>query len=123
MTMCTQEMKPKRARLPRRLLRMTGTVALMLSLASPVTAAMQDYARTRELDPLPAGMASLYRVPWRANARTVSAYDALQGIGVYWKHIPPAWTLEQQTNVMRQLFAVGVRRMRIAPHLALNITA
>lgn len=94
---------------------------LCIAAAQP-QASMQDYARPGELDPLPPGMASLYRVPWRANARTVSADDALQGIGVYWKHIPPAWTLEQQTNVMRQMSAAGVRRMRLAPHLATNIT-
>jgi len=58
-------------------------------------ATMQEYARPGEIDPLPPGMASLYRVPWRAHARTVSARDALQGIGVYWKHIPRDWTLEQ----------------------------
>lgn len=83
---------------------------------------MQAYVRSGELDPLPSGMASLYRVPWRSRARTVSAYDALQGIGVYWKHIPHAWTLEQQTTVMRQMAAAGVRRMRLAPHHAIYIT-
>ena len=61
-------------------------------------------------------------MPWRAHARTVSAHDALQGIGVYWKHIPQAWTLEQQINVMRQISAAGVKRMRLAPHLAIYIT-
>jgi hypothetical protein len=85
-------------------------------------ATMQGYARPGELDPAPPGMASLYRVPWRAHARTVSARDALQGIGVYWKHIPLDWTLEEQTNVMRQMFAAGVKRLRLAPHHAIYIT-
>jgi len=85
-------------------------------------ATMQAYARPGELDPLPPGRASLYRVPWRARPRTVSAHDALHGIGVYWKHIPPAWTLEQQINVMRQMSAAGVKRMRLAPHHAVYIT-
>jgi hypothetical protein len=83
---------------------------------------MQRYARPGELDPLPPGMASLYRVPWRARPRTVSAYDALRGIGVYWKHIPTVWTLDQQINVMRQMAAAGVKRIRLAPHHAIYIT-
>jgi hypothetical protein len=82
---------------------------------------MQDYARPGELRRLPAGTASLYRTPWRSNVRTASAHEALHGIGVYYKHIPDAWTLEQHINVMRQLSAAGVKRMRLAPHLAIHI--
>jgi hypothetical protein len=107
----------------RRLRRVIGTAAVMLNIGAAASAApMQDYVRPRELDPVPPGMASLYRVPWRAHPRTVSAYGALRGIGVYWKHIPPAWTLKQQITVMRQMSAAGVKRMRLAPHLAIYIT-
>ncbi len=60
---------------------------ILSSGAAASAAPLRDYARPRELDPLPPGMASLYRVPWRVRARTASAYRALQGIGVYWKHI------------------------------------
>ena len=102
---------------------LTGVRARRTSIADARSeATMQAYARPGELDPLPPGMASLYRVPWRARARTVSARDALQGIGVYWKHIPPTWTLEQQIDVMRQMSAAGVKRMRLAPHHAIYIT-
>lgn len=83
---------------------------------------LQHYAQPGQLDPLPPGTASLYRTPWRSNERTAVALDALAGIGIYWKHIPATWTLEQQTNVMRQMFAAGVRRARLAPHFALFIT-
>src|SRR6185369_4705772 len=108
-----------------RLLRLLETAGMKLTTARAEhtsvadegsEAAMQDYARPGELAPLPPGMASLYRVPWRAHARTVSAHDALQGIGVYWKHIPQAWTLEEQINVMRQMSAAGVKRVRLAAH-------
>ena len=107
----------------RRLQRVIETAGKLLRItAAGSEAPMQDYARPGELDPLPPGMASLYRVPWRAHARTVSAHDALRGIGVYWKHIPQAWTLDQQINVMRQMSAAGVKRMRLAPHHAIYIT-
>jgi len=53
---------------------------------------MQDYLKPGELDPLPEGAASLYKFPWRSNVRTVSAYQALQGVGVYYKHVPAEWT-------------------------------
>ena len=67
----------------RRLRRVIQTASKLLSItAAGSEATMQDYARPGELDPLPPGMASLYRVPWRAHARTVSAHDALRGVGV-----------------------------------------
>ena len=70
---------------------------------------LTDYAKPGELDPLPPGTASLYRTPWRANQRTVSALQALEGIGVYYKHVPNDWTLDQHTHVMKQMAACGVR--------------
>ena len=82
----------------------------------------QEYARPGELAPLPEGMASLYRVPWRSNVRTVSAFEALEGIGVYYKHIPPEWGQEDTIHVMKQMAAAGVRRLRLAPHMAIYIT-
>jgi hypothetical protein len=94
-------------------------LACQLLHAEPV---LQDYAKPGELGSLPAGTASLYKVPWRSNARTVSAFDALQGIGVYYKHIPHAWTQEEHNHVMRQLAAAGVKRLRLAPHYAIYIT-
>jgi len=101
--------------------RLVGIVLASLAAASARAAELQDYARAGELEPLPSGAASLYRCPWRSNVRTVAAYEALQGIGVYYKHIPP-WTLIQHTNVMRQMAASGVRRLRLAPHFAIYIT-
>jgi len=84
--------------------------------------ALQDYAKPGELDPLPAGKLSLYKVPWRSNVRTVSAFDAIQGIGVYYKHIPHNWTQDQHNHVMKQMAAAGVKRLRLAPHYAIYIT-
>ena len=83
---------------------------------------LSDYARPGDLALLRAGLASLYRVPWRSNARTASAFQALAGIGVYYKHVPGTWKLAEHVNVMRQLFAAGVRRLRLAPHHAIYIT-
>lgn len=104
-------------------------VALVLSVCVGMSSVpcdartdLQDCAKPGQLDPHPPGTASLYRTPWRSNVRTVAALDALDGIGVYWKHLPDTWTQDQQTNVMRQMFAAGVRRARLAPHLALSIT-
>src|SRR5689334_21710031 len=106
--------------------RIVWSLLILCLAATPILGdshpALQEYEKPNQLDPLPAGTASLYRAPWRANVRTVAAYDALGGIGVYWKHIPGNWTLDQQTNVMRQMFAAGVRRARLAPHLAIYIT-
>jgi hypothetical protein len=84
---------------------------------------MQPYEKPGELEPLPAGTASLYRAPWRSNFRTVSAHRALQNIGVYYKRIPGNWTLKAHVNVMKQMAAAGVRRIRLAPHLAIFITS
>jgi hypothetical protein len=83
---------------------------------------LASYARPGELDPLPAGTASLYKTPWRSNQRTVSAAKALEGVGVYYKHVPGNWTLEEHTSVMKQMAAAGVRRLRLAPHHAIYIT-
>ena len=96
--------------------------SLVLSGGIPhaVGAPTNEYHRPGELTPPPEGVASLYRAPWRDNPRTVSAYDALQGIGVYYKHVPP-WTVEQNTQVMRQMAAAGVKRLRLAPHHAMYI--
>jgi len=82
---------------------------------------VQDYARPGQLDPLPAGKASLYRVPWRSNQRTISAWEALQGVGVYYKHIPHTWDEAASTKVMKQMRSAGVRRLRLAPHHAIYI--
>ena len=60
---------------------------------------LQDYFKPGQLEPLAEGTASLYRVPWRSNPRTVPAADALAGLGVYYKHLAP------NTNVMPQLAA------------------
>jgi len=117
-----------KGRLRRRLLVLASTPAG----AANAVAALADtkrhratptaYAKPGQLAPLPAGTASLYRTPWRANVRTVSAAEALKGIGVYYKHVPNTWTLAEHTNVMKQLAACGVRRLRIAPHHAIYIT-
>lgn len=96
-----------------------GLGALAAGAAEPV---LQDYARPDELKPLPPGTASLYRVPWRAHSRTVSAAQALDGVGVYYKHIPGNWTQDDNTAIMKQMSAAGVKRMRLAPHFAIYIT-
>ena len=97
------------------------TMLTAMNLAFAQTApVVQDYLRDGQLAPLPAGKASLYRVPWRSNVRTVSAYDVLQGVGVYYKHIP-AWSIEENTAIMQQMAAVGVKRMRLAPHHTLYL--
>jgi len=80
-----------------------------------------DYHKPGELEPLPEGTASLYKVPWRSNVRTVGAHEALEGVGVYYKHVPN-WPLEQHVHVMKQMAAAGVRRLRLAPHLAIYIS-
>ncbi len=106
-------------------LRRPGAPAAPTPPARPIPAAgavLQDYARTNQLDRLPPGTASLYRVPWRSNVRTASAAAALEGVGVYYKHIPGHWTQEDHVAVMRQLAAAGVRRLRLAPHFAIYIT-
>lgn len=89
---------------------------------SAATPPLQDYAKAGQLDPVPEGTASLYRMPWRSNARTASAYEALQGIGLYYKHCPD-WGIDGHTLVMKQLAACGVKRLRLAPHLCMNIDA
>ncbi|MBI4602815.1 MAG: hypothetical protein HY721_12735 [Planctomycetes bacterium] len=90
-------------------------------VSAPTKETLQDYVRPGELDPLPEGKASLYRTPWRSSARTASAAEALEGVGVYYKHTPSEWTEADHTQVMRQLAAAGVRRLRLAPHLAIYI--
>jgi hypothetical protein len=97
-------------------------ISLAAGAALAAEPALQDYARPAELAPLPPGQASLYRVPWRANPRTVTAADALAGIGVYYKHIPGDWSEADHIAVMKQMAAAGVRRLRLAPHFAIYIT-
>ena len=89
--------------------------------AAPALPALQDYFKPGQLEPLPEGMASLYRVPWRSNVQTALARDAFNGVGVYYKHVPP-WTIEENTLVMKQMAQAGVKRMRIAPHLAMSVS-
>lgn len=102
-------------------LMLTGLLFLcIVPLAAAALPALQDYARPGQLAPLPEGVASLYRTPWRDNVRTVAAYDALQGVGVYYKHMP-AWSVEEHSAVMRQMAAAGVKRLRIAPHYAMYL--
>jgi len=95
-------------------------LAVLLPAGCAAGTGFQAYAKPGELDPLPEGAASLYKAPWRASVRTVSAHEALQGIGVYYKHIPH-WTEQQHTDVMKQMAAAGVKRLRLAPHHALYI--
>jgi hypothetical protein len=101
------------------------SVALILATGATIALAgpakMQDYAKPGELDPLPENVASVYRTPWRSNLRTVSAYDALQGAGVYWKHIPLSWTGKDQIHVMQEMAKAGVSRARLAPHFTMYI--
>jgi hypothetical protein len=109
----------------RKLSRRAGTALLLAATLAAVCAAepeLQEYARPGQLEPLPAGTASLYRVPWRTNVRTVAAAAALDGVGVYYKHIPHAWSEADNVAIMKQMAAAGVRRMRLAPHFAIYIT-
>ncbi len=95
--------------------------ALLLTLTPWLTAAdvtLQRYERPRALTPPPAGEATLYATPWRAQVRTASAHEALRGVGVYYKHIPE-WTEAEHTRVLQQMAAAGVRRVRLAPHHAI----
>jgi len=98
-----------------------GTMAFAGEAAAPAVPQMQDYAKDGQLEPLPDGMASLYRTPWRSNVRTASAYDFLNGVGVYYKHVP-AWSIEQNTHVMKEMASCGVKRVRLAPHYAMSIS-
>jgi hypothetical protein len=101
-----------------------ATAGLILGAASVAMGAdLQDYARPGQLEPLREGEMSLYRTPWRSNVRTVSAYDAAQGVGVYWKHIPHTWTEEIQARVMQEMAKAGVTRARLAPHFTLYFNA
>jgi hypothetical protein len=104
--------------------RHVAAVAVLLACSPLAWAAeaLEPYVRPGELAAPPDGAASLYRMPWRASARTVSAAAALDGVGVYYKHVPNEWTLDQHTAVMKQLAACGVRRLRLAPHHAIYIT-
>lgn len=77
--------------------------------------ALQDYQKAGQLDPLPANTASLYRTPWRSNVRTASAAEAIEGVGVYYKH------LGADENVMKQMSQAGVKRLRLAPHHSMYI--
>jgi len=95
-------------------------LALTLAVTGCSGASYQEYAEPRQLDPIPDGTVSLYRAPWRANVRTVAAYDALQGVGVYYKHTPP-WSEDEHAAVMTQMAAAGVKRLRLAPHHTLYI--
>ena len=81
---------------------------------------LAPYRLADQLEPIPEGTATLYRAPWRSNCRTVAAWDALQGIGVYYKHVPP-WSVEQHVAVMRQMVECGVKRLRLAPHHAMYL--
>jgi hypothetical protein len=75
--------------------------------------------------PLPEGVASLYATPWRAPQVAGVTHSALQltdRIGLYYKHVPVDWTVEQHVAVMKQLAAAGVARLRIAPHHGIYIT-
>src|SRR5450759_3177064 len=83
--------------------------------AAPAAPALQDYEKSGQLAPLPEGQASLYRVPWRSNPRTASALDAVEGMGVYYKHIAA------NANVMKQMATAGVKRLRLAPHHTMYI--
>ncbi|OPZ26186.1 MAG: hypothetical protein BWZ02_02134 [Lentisphaerae bacterium ADurb.BinA184] len=83
--------------------------------AAPAAPALQDYEKPGQLAPLPQGQASLYRVPWRSNPRTASALEALEGLGVYYKHIAA------NPHVMGQMAAAGVKRLRLAPHHTMYI--
>ena len=74
---------------------------------------LQAYEKPGELAPLPELTASLYRVPWRDNVRTASAHAALDGVGVYYKHMPD-WSEEEHTALLKQLAAAGIKRIRIA---------
>jgi len=95
--------------------------ALLMGIAPGVRAdEWHDYVRSDQLNPMPEGVASLYRAPWRANVRTVSAHDALQGVGVYYKHMP-MWDAERHTAVLKQLYDAGMRRARLAPHFGIYL--
>jgi len=85
------------------------------SFAEGTSPALQDYERPGQLAPLPAGQASLYRVPWRSNPRTASALDALDGMGVYYKHI------SANAHIMQEMADAGVKRLRLAPHHTMYI--
>lgn len=109
-------MKPLKIVLPL----VMGIVLLRATCAAaqdtaPAAPALQDYEKSGQLAPLPEGQASLYRVPWRSNPRTASAFDAVEGMGVYYKHIAA------NANVMKQMAAAGVKRLRLAPHHTMYI--
>jgi hypothetical protein len=82
---------------------------------------LQDYLRPHAADKLRSTEASLYAVPWRANARTISAYDALQGVAASYNGIG-TMTLEQHTAIMKQLALAGVKRLRIGFNYPTYIT-
>jgi len=96
--------------------------ALRQQLKKPAVAPEPaSYVQPDALAPLPAGQASLYRTPWRANLRVASGAAALDGIGVYYKHVPNEWTEVQNVQIMKEMAAAGIRRARIAPHHTIYI--
>jgi len=77
---------------------------------------MQAYRKGASVRLLDNQKACLYGVPWRHNVRTVSALDAMDGVGVYYKHVPVPglWTEEQNTHVLKEMAAAGCKRIRYA---------
>ncbi len=82
----------------------------------------EPYRKPGELAPLPEHTATLYRAPWRANVRVVSAAAVRDGVGVYYKHTPNEWSIDDHAAVLKQLHAAGIRRARLVPHHAIFIT-
>ena len=103
-----------------------GLVAVTAQLiALPATAqraALQEYGKTSELDPLAPLTASLYREPWRSNPQTASAYQALQGVGLCYQGVPSDWSVDQNVALMRQLAAAGVKRLRFIPDVSMYMS-
>ncbi|HEY8665917.1 MAG TPA: hypothetical protein VIL86_04585 [Tepidisphaeraceae bacterium] len=97
------------------------TLATAAIGAEPAKNQLQDYFQPDALAPLKKDEASLYRTPWRAHLVTVPAYQALEGIGIYYKHVP-AWSIEQHTNVLKQMSIAGVKRIRLAVNHGMYIT-
>jgi len=86
---------------------------------------LQPYRKNTAVKPLPAGKACLYGTPWRNNVRTASAFDARDGLGIYYKHVPVPglWSEEQNTHVLKELAAAGCKRIRYAACHAMYINA
>jgi len=76
---------------------------------------MQAYQKDGAVKAMTEGKACLYGTPWRNNVRTVSAIDARDGVGIYYKHCPvPQWGEEANTHVLKEMAAAGCKRIRIA---------